>query len=137
MMRVRMSFVSMGLCLAVAIGCLAPGLYRLMAAPGDAPATKPEAAGNLRAEAASASPAKDPALGRRVPNFVLPEGTNQDSAAAKQVGLADFHDKRTVVLFFLSCQCPISNQYLPILNDIQSKYAGQGLQIIGINSHAG
>src|SRR5262249_85961 len=42
-----------------------------------------------------------------------------------------------VVLFFLNCECPISNQYLPILNDIQTKYAGQGLQIVGINSHAG
>jgi peroxiredoxin len=117
--------------------CLASGLYRLMAAPGDAPATKPEAAGSRRGEAAGATPVKDLALGRRVPNFVLPAGTNHDSAGAKQVGLADFHDKNLVALVFLNCQCPVSNQYLPILNEIQAKYADRGLQIIGINSHAG
>src|SRR5262245_15508169 len=48
----------------------------------------------------------DAALGRRVPNFVLGD------PAGKQVGLADFHEKNFLVIAFISCQCPISNQYL-------------------------
>lgn len=74
---------------------------------------------------------KDTALGRRVPNFVLAD------PAGKQIGLADFRDKNYVALVLLSCECPISNQYLPILNEIHAKYAAKGLQIIGINSHPG
>src|SRR5690242_18817406 len=99
MMLVRIPFVGIGLCLTLATIVFSQAFLSLLAAPGDAAATKPEAAVNPRGEAASATLAKDPALGRRVPNFVLPVGTNHDSAGAKQVGLADFHDKRTVVLF--------------------------------------
>src|SRR5580765_7734648 len=54
--------------------------------------------------------------GRRVPNFVLRD------AAGKETGLADFRDKNYLVVVLLSCQCPISNQYIPILNEIQQKY---------------
>lgn len=74
---------------------------------------------------------KDPALGRRVPNFVL------DDPAGKQVGLADFREKNFLVIAFISCQCPISNQYLPVLNELQEKYSKQGVQFLAINAHAG
>ncbi|MBI3860913.1 MAG: redoxin domain-containing protein, partial [Planctomycetia bacterium] len=86
--------------------------------------------------AAAASPAvtpdrKDGALGRRIPNFVLRD------AGGKDVGLADFREKQLLVVVFLSCQCPISNQYLPILNEIHQKYGERGLSVVGINAHAG
>jgi peroxiredoxin len=137
-MRVRLSFVGMGLCLPGAMICLSSGLWQLMAAPtDDAPATQTQSSEKPRAQPPPAPSTKDTALGRRVPNFVLPEGTKPEAAAGNGIGLADFHDKRCLVLVFLSCQCPISNQYLPILNEIQTKYADRGLQIIGINSHAG
>src|SRR5262249_50390018 len=64
-------------------------------------------------------------------NFVLSDSTGKD------VGVADFRDKNYLALVFLSCECPISNQYLPILNEIQRKYAARGLAVVGINSQAG
>jgi peroxiredoxin len=69
--------------------------------------------------------------GRRVPNFVLRD------AAGKETGLADFRDKNFLVIAFLSCQCPISNQYIPILNEIQQKYAERSVALVGVNSRAG
>ena len=66
-----------------------------------------------------------------VSRIVLPD------AQGKEVGLADFRDKNFVALVFLNCQCPISNQYLPILNEIQQKYGEKGLAIVGINSQSG
>src|SRR5262245_60727932 len=70
------------------------------------------------------------AIGRRVPNIVLTD------PAGKEAGLADFREKSYLALVFISCDCPISNQYLPILNDLAKQYAEKGLQIIAINSHA-
>ena len=58
-------------------------------------------------------------------------------SAGKESALADFRDKNYLVVAFLSCQCPISNQYIPILNEIQQKYAERGLAIVGVNSQAG
>jgi peroxiredoxin len=74
---------------------------------------------------------KDPAIGRRVPNFVLAD------SAGQQVGLADFRGKNFLVVAYLSCQCPISNQYIPILNEIAQKYGDRGVGVIGVNSQAG
>jgi peroxiredoxin len=101
------------------------------AAPDGAKSTA-AAAEKARSDGASQSPARpDAALGRRVPNFVLGD------PAGKQVGLADFHDKSFLVIAFISCQCPISNQYLPILNELQERFAERGVQFLAINSQAG
>ena len=91
------------------------------------------AAGVLAAAEDSKSPEKHPqsaAVGRKIPHFVLP---NPDGA----IGLADFNDRRSVVLFTMSTGCPISNLYLTELNKLQQRYAERGLQIIGIHSNAG
>jgi peroxiredoxin len=71
------------------------------------------------------------ALGRRVPNFVLPDSTG------KEIGMADFHDANYLVLTFITCECPISNQYLPVLGELQQKYAGQKVRFVAINSQSG
>ncbi|MBS0262265.1 MAG: redoxin domain-containing protein [Planctomycetes bacterium] len=93
------------------------------------PAGTPEAKSG--ATAGQARDRKDPAIGRRVPNFVLPD------PSGKQVGLADFREKTSLILVFLNCQCPISNQYIPVLNELASKFADRGVGIVAINSHAG
>lgn len=70
-------------------------------------------------------------VGRRVANFVLPDSTG------KQVGLADFADKKLVLIVSLGTGCPISNLYLPDLIAAQKKYGSDVLQIVGINSQSG
>src|ERR1700733_1745665 len=42
-----------------------------------------------------------------------------------------------VVVFFMGVDCPISNLYLKDLADLGSRYAKQGVQIVGIQSNAG
>ena len=106
---------------------IAAGYVDLWSAP-TAPPDASQAAGE---KAAAANDRKDPALGRRVPNFVLPDSTG------KEVGLADFREKNYLAVVLLSCQCPISNQYIPILNEIQEEYAPRGVQVVGLNAQAG
>ncbi|MCY2963099.1 MAG: redoxin domain-containing protein, partial [Planctomycetota bacterium] len=74
---------------------------------------------------------RDPALGRRIPSLLL------STPSGEQVGLYDYHDANYLVVTFLNTSCPISNQYLPILNELQAKYKDQKVQFLAINSHAG
>jgi peroxiredoxin len=64
-------------------------------------------------------------LGRRIPNFVLPD------AGGKEVGLDDFADRKCLIVVFLGTSCPIGNGYLPVLNGLRKQYARQA-EIIGI-----
>ncbi|RPI84134.1 MAG: hypothetical protein EHM42_07765, partial [Planctomycetaceae bacterium] len=99
----------------------------------DKTADKPPAA--LPAAAAAVpvggSAPRDGAVGRRIPSIVL------SNAAGEQIGLYDFRDAKHLVVSFISTSCPISNQYLPILNELQAKYRDQGVQFLAINPHAG
>src|SRR5262249_32388376 len=52
------------------------------------------------------------------------------------VALADFKDKKAVVVIFLGTECPISNGFLPRLAQLHKDYAGKGVQIVGINSNS-
>jgi peroxiredoxin/mono/diheme cytochrome c family protein len=70
-------------------------------------------------------------IGRRVPNFVVAD------AAGKQIALADFHEKNFIVMTFITCACPISNQYVPVLNELAQKYADKGVQFVAVNSQSG
>jgi len=99
------------------------------AAKADAPPVEGAPAERRGNEAAKTATRKDEAIGRRVPNFVLAD------AEGREVGLADFREKNYVALVFLSCQCPISNQYLPVLNELLQKFADRGVAIVGVNSH--
>lgn len=82
-------------------------------------------------EAQPAVAPRDTALGRRIPSllFTTPEG--------EQIGLYDYHEENYLVVTFLNTSCPISNQYLPILNELQDKYKDQKVQFLAINPHAG
>ena len=67
-------------------------------------------------------------VGRRVPSFVLKD------AAGSVRSLADYSDKRAVVLVFVSTECPIANEYLPVIADLASKQAEQSVQWLAIYS---
>ncbi|MFP6693788.1 MAG: redoxin domain-containing protein [Pirellulales bacterium] len=72
---------------------------------------------------------KESTVGRRVPNFVLPD------SAGKPLALADFGKAKIVVVVFMGTECPIGNGYVPDLIDLQSRYRDRHLQVIGINSN--
>lgn len=54
--------------------------------------------------------------------------------ASKLQRLGERADCKAVVVAFLSTQCPISNGYLPQLNDLSTKYGRQGVEFYGVIS---
>lgn len=68
-------------------------------------------------------------FGKPVASFVLPD------AAGKRVGSADFSASRCLAIVFLGTECPIANQYLPALSELQQKYPAEKLQLIGVNAN--
>jgi peroxiredoxin len=58
-----------------------------------------------------------------------------DDATGKPRALADFKDKKAVVVLFLGTECPINNQYLPALAALHKTYAARDVAFVGINSN--
>lgn len=52
-------------------------------------------------------------------------------AAGKKRALPDEKAKVTVVAF-LALECPMSNGYLPVLGEVASKYADEGVAVVGV-----
>lgn len=84
---------------------------------------------SLAVSATAAEPEVREALGRRVPDFVLPD------SQGNQVALSDFNTGDAVVVVFLGTSCPIGNAYVPVLADLQKRYEDQGVTVLGINSN--
>lgn len=63
-----------------------------------------------------------------VPPFVVTNLDGQPWKSTEQTA------KYTVIVF-ISCECPMSNAYIKPLNEIQTKFGKQGVQIIGINAN--
>ena len=53
----------------------------------------------------------------------------------KLVHLQEFANKPIVVLAFLGTQCPLAKLYGPRLNELNTKYAAQGVVVLGVNSN--
>lgn len=78
----------------------------------------------------AATPAKGgEVLGRKAPDFRLKD---QDG---KQRTLAEFSDKKALVVIFTGNDCPISNAYVPTLNDLAAKFGGRGAQFLAVNAN--
>jgi peroxiredoxin len=71
---------------------------------------------------------RETALGRRIANFVLPD------VVGKQIGMADFVEKRALVVVFLGTECPIGNAYIPVLKDLRREYADKGVEFLAVNA---
>ncbi|HEX4000803.1 MAG TPA: redoxin domain-containing protein [Pirellulales bacterium] len=67
-------------------------------------------------------------IGRRVSNFVVKDAGGQTKS------LADYADKQAVVLVFVSSQCPIANEYLPIIEELAKKFADRSVQFLTVYS---
>jgi peroxiredoxin/mono/diheme cytochrome c family protein len=68
-------------------------------------------------------------VGRKIDGFAA-----QDFRG-KQIQLADFQDKKIVVVVFLGVECPLAKLYAPRLEELAGKYRESGVQIIGVDSN--
>src|SRR2546422_8413156 len=55
--------------------------------------------------------------------------------AGKTVALADFKDKKAVVVIFIGTQCPINNAYMPRLAELHKTFEPQGVGFLAINAN--
>ncbi len=67
--------------------------------------------------------------GKKVEDFRLMD------SAGKTVTLADFKDRKAVVVLFLGTECPINNAYAPRLVELHKEYAEKGVQFLAVNSN--
>ena len=74
--------------------------------------------------------AGDKIVGRRIPNFVLP------NVAGQETGLADFTEKKLLIVAFLATECPIANAYVPTLLDLEQRYRDKQVGVIAIQAQA-
>jgi peroxiredoxin len=75
-------------------------------------------------------PTRAPEIGQKVGAFRL-----EDPRDKKVWALADLKDKKAIVVVFLGTECPINNDFLPVLVRLHKEYTGRGVQFLGINSN--
>ncbi|MBY0525822.1 MAG: redoxin domain-containing protein [Gemmataceae bacterium] len=72
----------------------------------------------------------DPApAGKKIDNFSLKDSTG------KAFALADFKDKKAIVVLFIGTECPINNNYMPRLAELHKEYAEKGVQFLAVNAN--
>lgn len=71
-----------------------------------------------------------PDAGKKIDNFTLTDARTQ-----KSVSLADFKDRKAIVVIFMGTECPINNNYAPRLAEFHKEYAAKGVQFLGINAN--
>ncbi len=84
------------------------------------------AVGTVQA-AGDVSPAS--ALGRKAENFTL------NDFYGKSHSLADYKDKKLVVLAFIGTECPVAKAYGERLAELAKKYADKSVQFLGVSSN--
>lgn len=81
----------------------------------------------------AAEPEK-PTIGKRVPNFTLPN-MNRREGLPERITLYDIKDKKLIVIIFIATRCPISLDYDERMANLAREYADKGVLFIGINSN--
>jgi peroxiredoxin len=64
----------------------------------------------------------------RAPEFRLKD------TAGKTRSLAEFRDRKAIVLLFISARCPISNSYAEPLSRMERRFRPRGVQFLAVNS---
>ncbi|HEY2837940.1 MAG TPA: redoxin domain-containing protein [Pirellulales bacterium] len=82
-----------------------------------------------RAPMAIEAAAKRSLIGSRVENFSLRDFHGNPQS------LADFQDRKLIVIAFLGCDCPLAKVYTPRLVELSKQYEPQGVQFVGVNSN--
>lgn len=78
----------------------------------------------------SSAEEKRNSVGKKIASFALTDARDQ-----KRVALADFKDKKAVVVFFLGTECPVNNAYMPRLTELHKAFAARGVQFLAVNSN--
>lgn len=68
-------------------------------------------------------------IGKIVPGFALKDAKGQT------VALADYQEKKAVVVVFAGTECVINNVYWPRLAELHAEYAPRGIAFLAINSN--
>jgi peroxiredoxin len=84
---------------------------------------------SLSAVAQAAEEKATSPIGRKAENFTL------NDFYGKAHALADYQDKKIVVLAFLGTECPLAKLYAPRLAAMQQKLADKGVQFLGVDSN--
>ena len=66
-----------------------------------------------------------------------PDVTLPDAISCQDLSLVESRGKAATVLVCLSIDCPISNEYMPTINEIALAYRKRGVNFIGINPNGG
>ncbi len=85
-------------------------------------------------QGAAPAAAEKPEIGKRVPNFTLPN-MNPREGLPKEVTLYDIKDKKAIVVIFIATRCPVSLDYDERMANLAKEYADKGVLFIGINSN--
>ncbi len=93
------------------------GYFNASAQQGTAPAAAPK-----------------PEIGKRVPNFTLPN-VNPHEELPKEVTLYDIKDKKAIVIIYIATRCPVSLDYDERMANLAKEYADKGVLFLGINSN--
>ena len=66
------------------------------------------------------------------------EGCTSDVSrrTAKPLPLTEVHDKKAIVVVFLSFECPVSTSYSRLLSILASQYAAEGVSFVGVCTNA-
>ena len=84
----------------------------------------------LGAFACIAHAAEEPTpVGNHIADFEL-----QDYLGTKHA-LADWHDKKVVVVAFLGAECPMAKLYAPRLAELAERYEPKGVQFVAIDAN--
>src|SRR5579875_1824411 len=84
--------------------------------------------GILAVRSAEPAPAED----RKAADFRL-----QDPRDQEIITLSELRQKnKAVVLIFLGVECPLSNQFTPVLSELYKEYKSKGIAFVGINANA-
>jgi peroxiredoxin len=68
-------------------------------------------------------------IGAQIKAFSLPDIHGRDRS------LAEFADKRLVVVAFLGAECPLARLYGPRLQELADEYAAKGVAFVGVDSN--
>lgn len=69
-------------------------------------------------------------IGEKAPDFKLP------ATDGKEYSLSDFNDAKVLVVFFSCNHCPYVTGSNELTRETALKFAGQGVQFVGINSNS-
>jgi len=80
-------------------------------------------------EMAQAATTHKSVIGRKAPAFSLRD------QYGKPHSLADYADRKLIVLAFLGNECPLAKLYAGRLEELAQKYAAQGVAVLGVNAN--